>query len=114
VHSSSVDSSPVLGHVVGGTPSSSKRRFACDVQGCDRLFTSQYTLKVHTAAHRPKASVTWPCTYGCDQDFSRKHDRLRHEVAKHGRVCEYSCEDCGRFFTTTRTYQNHKCRMAPV
>ncbi|KAK1232898.1 hypothetical protein PQX77_003966 [Marasmius sp. AFHP31] len=28
---------------------------------------------------------TFPCTMGCDERFSRQHDRFRHEVFKHGK-----------------------------
>ncbi|KAH8827178.1 hypothetical protein DL96DRAFT_1605808, partial [Flagelloscypha sp. PMI_526] len=89
-----------------------KRRFPCLVPGCNRRFTSQYTLKVHTEAHRPKPRVSFPCTMGCQEKFSRQHDRLRHEVAKHNKVCEHSCVDCGRFFSNAKTFGNHKCPVA--
>jgi hypothetical protein len=99
------------------SPSSSdgchqKRRFPCGIPGCARRFTSQYTLKVHMEAHKPKPKVSFPCTEGCSERFSRQHDRLRHEVAKHGKVCEFSCDDCGRFFSTKKTLGNHKCPVA--
>lgn len=89
--------------------SNSKRRFPCQIPGCSRRFTSQYTLKVHMEAHKPKPRVSFPCTLGCSERFSRQHDRLRHEVAKHGKVCEFLCDDCGRFFSSSKTLGNHKC-----
>lgn len=89
-----------------------RRRYPCLILGCTRRFTSQYTLKVHMEAHKPKPRVSFPCTLGCSEKFSRQHDRLRHEVAKHGKVCEFSCEDCGRFFSTKKTLGNHKCPVA--
>jgi len=89
-----------------------RRRFSCTIPGCVRRFTSQYTLKVHLEAHRPKPRVSLPCTMGCSERFSRQHDRLRHEVAKHGKVCEWLCDECGRFFSTSRTLGNHKCPSA--
>ncbi|KAG7085756.1 hypothetical protein E1B28_003299 [Marasmius oreades] len=89
-----------------------RRRFPCLLPGCERRFTSRYTLKVHMEAHKPKPKVTFPCTHGCSERFSRQHDRLRHEVAKHGKVCEFSCDDCGRFFSTGKTLGNHKCPVA--
>lgn len=91
---------------------SHRRRFPCLTPGCVRRFTSQYTLKVHMEAHKPKPRVTFPCTMGCSERFSRQHDRLRHEVAKHAKVCEHSCGDCGRFFSTQKTLGNHKCPVA--
>jgi len=93
-------------------PQQQRRRFPCLIIGCDRRFTSQYTLKVHMEAHKPKPRVSFPCTLGCAERFSRQHDRLRHEVAKHGKICEFSCDDCGRFFSTKKTLGNHKCPVA--
>lgn len=90
----------------------SRRRFPCLLPDCGRRFTSQYTLKVHMEAHKPKPRVSFPCTLGCSERFSRQHDRLRHEVAKHNKVCEFLCNECGRFFSTQKTLGNHKCPMA--
>ncbi|KAJ3877654.1 hypothetical protein F5051DRAFT_407803 [Lentinula edodes] len=89
-----------------------RRRFPCLLAGCSRRFTSQYTLKVHMEAHKPKPKVSFLCTLGCSERFSRQHDRLRHEVAKHGKICEFSCDDCGRFFSTSKTLGNHRCPVA--
>ncbi|KAF9466698.1 hypothetical protein BDZ94DRAFT_130337 [Collybia nuda] len=89
-----------------------KRRYPCLILGCARRFTSQYTLKVHMEAHRPKPRVSFPCTLGCSEKFSRQHDRLRHEVAKHGKICEFSCSACGRFFSSSKTLGNHKCPVS--
>lgn len=89
-----------------------RRRFPCLIIGCERRFTSQYTLKVHMEAHKPKPRTSFPCTLGCNERFSRQHDRLRHEVAKHGKICEFSCDECGRFFSTRKTLGNHKCPVA--
>jgi hypothetical protein len=94
------------------TEKQDRRRFPCLILGCSRRFTSQYTLKVHMEAHKPKPRVSFPCTEGCSERFSRQHDRLRHEVAKHGKVCEFSCDECGRFFSTKKTLGNHKCPVA--
>ncbi|KIY43188.1 hypothetical protein FISHEDRAFT_68159 [Fistulina hepatica ATCC 64428] len=89
-----------------------RRRIPCLITGCNRRFTSQYTLKVHMEAHKPKPRASFPCTLGCSERFSRQHDRLRHEVAKHGKVCEFSCHECGRFFSSSKTLGNHKCPAA--
>lgn len=86
-----------------------RRRFSCSYEGCTRRFTSHYTLKLHQDAHKPKERQWYTCTAGCSEHFSRQHDRLRHEVAKHGKVCEWICRDCQRFFSSGRTLGNHKC-----
>jgi hypothetical protein len=98
---------------VSDQENASRRRFACLMPGCARRFTSQYTLKVHMEAHKPKPRTIFPCTLGCSETFSRQHDRLRHEVAKHGKVCDWLCNDCGRFFSSKKTLGNHKCPCAP-
>ena len=107
-----IKSSPSRGSSPLRTESDHRRRFPCLIIGCERRFTSQYTLKVHMEAHKPKPRSSFPCTLGCAEKFSRQHDRLRHEVAKHGKICEFSCEDCGRFFSTRKTLSNHKCPLA--
>lgn len=90
------------------------RRFRCVKPGCGRRFTSQYTLKVHTEAHKAKPRVSLPCTLGCSERFSRRHDRLRHEVTQHGKVCEWVCNECGRFFSSDKTLGNHKCPTTKI
>lgn len=88
-----------------------RRPFFCSQPGCSRRCTSQYTLSLHLKSHEPKIKTTYLCT-GCSETFSRQHDRLRHEVAKHGKICEYLCDQCGRFFSSQRTLGNHKCPAA--
>ncbi|KIK57451.1 hypothetical protein GYMLUDRAFT_247084 [Collybiopsis luxurians FD-317 M1] len=55
------------------------------------------------------------CTMGCSELFSRRHDRLRHEVSKHGRECQYSCNQCGKFFSMEISLEKHqgKCSGLP-
>ncbi|KAF5331814.1 hypothetical protein D9611_008904 [Ephemerocybe angulata] len=108
----SISRDPSPSSASSGDAKPDKRRFPCLILGCDRRFTSQYTLKVHMEAHKPKPKVTFQCTEGCQERFSRQHDRLRHEVAKHGKICEFSCGDCSRFFSTKKTLGNHKCPVA--
>ena len=108
--SPSREASPARAEAVD--PQAQRRRFPCVIIGCERRFTSQYTLKVHMEAHKPKPRSSFPCTLGCSERFSRQHDRLRHEVAKHGKVCEFLCDECGRFFSTKKTLGNHKCPVA--
>jgi len=87
--------------------------FPCSIPGCTRRFKSQHTLKSHMEAHthKPKRPTLFICTHGCSEQFTRQHDRLRHEVSKHGKVCDWRCEDCNRFFSTQKTLAHHKCPM---
>lgn len=97
----------------GRNPRDPPRPFRCAHPGCDRYFISKYTLKVHSQSHCPKPKVRLACAFdGCSENFSRQHDRLRHEVLQHGRVCEFVCDECHRFFSTRQTLQNHKCPVA--
>lgn len=91
------------------TSSAARRRFPCSF--CTKKMTSQYTLRVHLEAHKPKPRASFLCRMGggCTESFSRQHDRLRHEVAKHDKVCEFTCDHCNRFFSSSKTLGNHKC-----
>lgn len=88
------------------------RRVRCLEGGCNRYFTNEYTLKLHMRSHKTKPRVRLPCRFGCSECFSRSHDRLRHEVTQHGKVCEFVCDDCKRFFSSKNTLENHKCPAA--
>lgn len=98
-----------------GTPSSSNvqtarwRRVACLHPGCDRRFISLHTQRTHMRTHETKTRQYFHCTMGCPEVFSRQHDRMRHEVTKHGRECKWSCDQCRKFFSFERTLKNHKC-----
>ena len=59
--------------------------------------------------HETKTRQYFRCTMGCSEVFSRQHDRMRHEVTKHGRECKWSCDQCRKFFSFERTLKNHKC-----
>lgn len=59
---------------------------------------------------RTKPRTNFPCSFaGCLEAFSRKHDRMRHEVIQHSRRCEWSCDQCRKFFSTEKTLAKHKC-----
>ncbi|KAL1748746.1 hypothetical protein HDZ31DRAFT_59923 [Schizophyllum fasciatum] len=49
------------------------------------------------------------CTMGCNEDFSRQHDRFRHEVLKHERSCKWVCDTCHKFFASEKNLQRHAC-----
>ncbi|EIW81160.1 hypothetical protein CONPUDRAFT_165374 [Coniophora puteana RWD-64-598 SS2] len=86
-------------------------RFPCLHDGCPRKFSSEYTLNLHMTTHqyRDKPKVRYPCEMGCSETFSRQHDRLRHEVAKHGRMCQWFCSRCRRVFSRQSTRDKHRC-----
>lgn len=88
---------------------SKRRQFPCLNPMCNRHFTSEYTRRVHMQVHEPRPRRSFPCTMGCSERFSRKHDRVRHEVAKHERKCEWNCKRCQRFFCSKKTMAKHDC-----
>ncbi|THU83720.1 hypothetical protein K435DRAFT_871002 [Dendrothele bispora CBS 962.96] len=53
-----------------------KSQFSC--RSCDRVFTREYTRKVHEDAHATRAAGPLLCREpDCNTTFSRSHDRLR-------------------------------------
>ncbi|TFK53423.1 hypothetical protein OE88DRAFT_1248624 [Heliocybe sulcata] len=84
--------------------------YHCPHPTCTRVFRSEYTCRVHSGVHIPKPRKVIPCTQpGCLETFTRQHDRLRHEVAQHGKICEFSCPSCHRFFSSAAMLEKHKC-----
>ncbi|KAF7342369.1 Transcriptional regulator prz1 [Mycena venus] len=92
-------------------PRGSPSKLRCPSPSCTHHFTSKYTLSKHTAAQDSQKKL-FPCTLGCTMRFSRKHDRLRHEVTQHGRICEWECSVCLGFFSSEATMRKHKCKSA--
>ncbi|KAJ7736665.1 hypothetical protein B0H16DRAFT_1466559 [Mycena metata] len=86
----------------------------CPEPSCARYFKSKYTLSKHVKAHEPKLSNFFRCTMGCTMHFSRKHDRLRHEVNRHGRICDWECKMCLGFFSSEVSLKKHRCKRAGV
>jgi len=70
----------------------------------------EYSLPRRITAHESKSEKLFPCTLGCTMRFSRKHDRLRHEVSQHGRICDWACSACLGFFSSQATLKKHKCK----
>ncbi|KAJ7504768.1 hypothetical protein B0H11DRAFT_1980695 [Mycena galericulata] len=98
-----------------GSPTLSTRRsprpsdFPCPKASCSRTFPTQYALSMHMQKHIVKPPASFPCS-GCALEFSRRHDRLRHEVSQHGRMREWECKMCLGFFSSQKTLQKHKCK----
>lgn len=90
--------------------SNAKRIYKCPHDTCDRRFRSEYTCRVHAGSHAPKPRKIVECTFAdCKETFTRQHDRLRHEVNKHGKVCEWSCVSCRKFFSSAEMLDKHTC-----
>ncbi|KAF8634055.1 hypothetical protein AX17_004319 [Amanita inopinata Kibby_2008] len=87
----------------------SSRPYPCLAPDCDRWFKRDYTRRVHMLTHRhSKERKPFACSVAsCPERFSRKHDRLRHEVGRHGLGSEWKCGTCQRFFSTKATMERH-------
>lgn len=118
-------------------PRRRKLRLPCLNSTCTRQFSSEYTrkvfhffiseqlhfvkmvlygklmplvkLQVHMGSHIVKPRKKHPCRLGCLAQFSRNHDRLRHEVAQHGKSCQWSCPGCTRPFSSAKALNAHIC-----
>jgi len=49
----------------------------------------------------------------CEETFTRRHDLLRHEVRLHGKVCDWVCERCEKFFSSAARLKRHECSIVP-
>ncbi|KAJ3823979.1 hypothetical protein F5878DRAFT_123783 [Lentinula raphanica] len=66
----------------------------------------------HSRSRGVPVKSSFPCTFvPCPEVFSRKHDRMRHEVAQHGLQCEWVCDRCRKFFSSEKTLAKHKCNV---
>ncbi|EIM91250.1 uncharacterized protein STEHIDRAFT_165604 [Stereum hirsutum FP-91666 SS1] len=84
-----------------------KRRLPCLDSSCTRRFANEYTRKVHMGSHLPKKRYL--CREGCSAEFSRLHDRLRHEAGKHNQLTEWFCFTCLRPFSSKKSLKRHAC-----
>lgn len=85
-----------------------QRPYHCST--CDRSFKRAYTLKVHMNCHvtEGKSRKSFICSVDeCGERFTRKHDRLRHEISQHRKKARFSCQCCPRNFSTSHTLQKH-------
>ncbi|KAJ8086664.1 hypothetical protein PM082_005487 [Marasmius tenuissimus] len=86
-----------------------RRNLPCLEPTCSRHFMNEHTREKHMQTHRDKPRRSFPCTMGCSEQFSRQHDRFRHEVAKHGYQSEWTCDECHGFFSSEKSRSSHKC-----
>ncbi|KAL0578390.1 hypothetical protein V5O48_003611 [Marasmius crinis-equi] len=59
----------------------------------DEFTTSVSTSEPTASSAHPqpqRTKRTFPCTMGCTEQFSRQHDRFRHEVLKHGKQSKWT------------------------
>lgn len=91
-------------------PPDPSRPFKCLHAACPLWFKRLYTRRVHMATHLPGAGRDrrFACSApACGMQFSRKHDKLRHEVGNHGMGTQWACAPCNKFFSTQSTLERH-------
>ena len=74
----------------------------CDVEGCEKLFSSTDYLKAHMKTHQDKSekervACEWP---GCEKILFKS--TIEDHMKRHKKVFSYHCEwpECGRSFVT--------------
>ncbi|KAJ7169333.1 hypothetical protein C8R43DRAFT_122006 [Mycena crocata] len=96
-------------HAPCSPPPDPARPFKCLQADCPKLWFKRVdTRRVHMHTHRPSGRK-FPCTFdGCGMSFSRKHDRLRHEVGSHGLGTQWHCSLCNKYFSSEHTLERHR------
>ncbi|KAJ7077613.1 hypothetical protein C8R44DRAFT_992881 [Mycena epipterygia] len=98
------------GEPSSAAPPDPSRPFKCLHADCPLWFKRMYTRRVHMNTHLPGSGRErrFPCTSaGCGMQFSRKHDKLRHEVGNHGMSTQWTCAPCNKFFSSQTTLERH-------
>ena len=81
-----------------------KRKFRCQVVGCDRAFHFKYDLSAHMRRH------TGDKPYRCDQCGFRTTtaNGLRTHKISHSDARPYTCEHCGATYKQTKHLNRHQ------
>nr|OQO05611.1 hypothetical protein B0A51_17102 [Rachicladosporium sp. CCFEE 5018] len=88
--------------------------FACDWEGCGRMFDRPARVEIHMrGAHTKEKPFLCP-EVGCDKRFFRKEHLAAHTKAKHedarDHICDYIIKDgdeCGKSFHTAQKLKKH-------
>ncbi|KAK5134859.1 hypothetical protein LTR08_006091 [Meristemomyces frigidus] len=89
-------------------PDSSKarKRYSCDVEGCEKAFYQKTHLDIHTRAHTGvKPFLCKEPT--CGQRFSQRGNLMTHE-RRHTGERPYHCDVCGKTFAQHGNVRAHK------
>ncbi|KAI9731810.1 MAG: hypothetical protein M1818_007675 [Claussenomyces sp. TS43310] len=83
-----------------------KKRYECNVPGCDKSFYQKTHLKIHHRAHT--GAKPYACkTPGCHQYFSQLGNLKTHE-RRHTGERPYKCGICGKQFAQKGNVRAHK------
>ncbi|KAJ6624603.1 hypothetical protein B0H10DRAFT_2212709 [Mycena sp. CBHHK59/15] len=88
---------------------SKRSKLPCHHRTCKQKLRDKHVREVPMVM-QTKVKQTFAGTFAhCSEIFSRKHDRLRHEVTQHGTKCEWVCHKCRKFFASEKTLTKHGC-----
>ncbi|KAF2484575.1 hypothetical protein BDY17DRAFT_248363 [Neohortaea acidophila] len=83
-----------------------KKRYLCDIPGCDKAFYQKTHLEIHTRAHT--GIKPFLCKEpGCGQRFSQLGNLKTHE-RRHTGERPYHCDICGKTFAQHGNVRAHK------
>ncbi|KAK3111596.1 DNA-binding transcription factor [Teratosphaeriaceae sp. CCFEE 6253] len=87
-------------------PSKAKKRYHCDIAGCEKGFYQKTHLEIHTRAHTGvKPFLCKEAT--CGQRFSQLGNLKTHE-RRHTGERPYQCDVCGKTFAQHGNVRAHK------
>lgn len=82
-----------------------KNKLICST--CGKNFKSSSTLKCHERSHLPDDErLKYPCTY-CERRFANAHVLKIHTARIHEKTTFFTCEFCGKGFTTKSDLAGH-------
>lgn len=85
----------------------SSKKLACNVEGCDKIFTNNLALKTHLSICHEKAASCY-CSF-CDEGFSYRRDLKRHlyQVHENGKLKTRTCKKCNSEFKNCQDFFTH-------
>ncbi|KAK0720857.1 hypothetical protein B0H67DRAFT_487052 [Lasiosphaeris hirsuta] len=82
-----------------------RKRFFCEIPGCNKSFTQKTHLDIHLRAHTGEQPYTCKLE-GCGQRFSQLGNLKTHE-RRHTGEKPYHCEQCGKSFAQRGNVRAH-------
>lgn len=82
-----------------------KQQFICNVDGCQKTYTTQNHMKVHMRSHN--GIKPFQCLHeGCGKSFATNYS-LKAHTRVHTGDRPYGCKTCGKSFKTSGDMQKH-------
>jgi hypothetical protein len=112
---------------VNGASSSPTNTFPCMDPSCKKTFKRVHARNNHVKRRHsllrnpssgpivPSTQVVHRCTVvECGEQFTRRHDRMRHEWSQHGIRSDFSCSHCHRLFSSQNRLDRHYAEKHPT